>query len=140
MKLPIGDYALNENMAIGLNIGYYKFATKSNEIAGGPGYAYEYPALTIIPIIVDFKYVFKTEGFMPYVGAGLGVYVSKFAETTLAGYVVASSSSSSDFGFSPKVGFWMGDGIKYGASLEYNMVSNANHLGINVGLAFPLGK
>jgi hypothetical protein len=34
----------------------------------------------------------------------------------------------------------MGEGFKYGACIDYNIVSNANHLGINIGFIYPLGK
>jgi hypothetical protein len=69
---------------------------------------------------------------MPYVGAGLGMYMSSVN--------IDGAESSSDFGFSPKVGFWMGDGFKYGACIDYNIISDANHLGISVGVIYPLGK
>ena len=123
----IGEYALNENMAVGLNIGYYTFGEKNSS-----GVTY-----SVIPILADFKYFFQTKGFMPYVGAGLGMYMG----TTKIDFLGTSvSSSTSDFGFSPKVGFWMGEGFKYGACIDYNIVSNANHLGINIGFIYPLGK
>ncbi|MFZ4414263.1 MAG: outer membrane beta-barrel protein [Bacteroidales bacterium] len=136
----IGEYALNENMAVGLNIGYYTFSGKDLPA----GYS---STFSVIPIIVDYKYFFQTEGFMPYVGAGLGMYLET-AKTTTPSITVGSitipgmdvSASESKFGFAPKVGFWMGDGFKYGASLEYNLLSDFNHLGINVGFIYPLGK
>lgn len=119
----IGEYSLNDNMSVGLNIGYYSFGAKTD--VGDF-------KLSIIPIVADFKYFFMTEGFMPYVGAGLGMYMSSVN--------IDGAESSSDFGFSPKVGFWMGDGFKYGACIDYNIISDANHLGISVGVIYPLGK
>ena len=119
----IGEYALNENMALGLNIGFYTFGEKNSS-----GYTF-----SVIPIVADFKYFFATEGFMPYAGAGLGMYMGSV-------HFSGASASSSEFGFSPKVGFWMGEEFKYGASLDYNIVSGANHVGINVGIIYALGK
>jgi hypothetical protein len=132
----IGEYAINENMAVGLNIGYYTFSGKT--IAG-----FDMPSYSIIPILADFKYFLQTEGFRPYVGAGIGMYMSSMADYTMTMFgttVTVPGGSTSDFGFSPKVGFWMGDGFQYGACIDYNIVSNANHLGINVGFIYPLGK
>lgn len=119
----IGEYALNENMAVGLSLGFYSFGEKNSS-----GITY-----SIIPIVADFKYFFQTKGFMPYVGAGLGMYLGSV-------HYASASVSGSDLGFSPKVGFWMGEGFKYGACLDYNIVSNSNHLGINIGFIYPLGK
>ncbi|MFZ4400656.1 MAG: hypothetical protein ACOYO1_11520 [Bacteroidales bacterium] len=125
----IGEYTLNDNMTLGLNIGVYSFAGKTislpflGDITG--------PSSTIIPIIADFKYYFSAENFKPYAGAGLGMYMF-------------NNGGGSNLGISPKVGFWMGDGFQYGASIDYNMIfvtggSNA-YLGINVGILYPLGK
>jgi hypothetical protein len=130
----IGEYALNDNMAVGLNVGFYTFGGK--DLPSGVTASFN-----IIPIIADFKYFFMTEGFMPYVGAGLGMYMmTSKSETSLMSFSV----SESGFGFAPKAGFWMGEGFKYGASLEYNIVSFAStsvgHLGINVGVIYPIGK
>jgi len=135
----IGEYALNENMAIGLNIGYYAFSGK-NMPSG-----YE-ASIGIIPILADFKYYFATEGFRPYVGAGLGMYMVSSSVTTpvvtVNGYTYGGKVTGSDsrFGFDPKVGFWMGEAFKYGASIEYNIASDFNHLGINIGFIYQLGK
>jgi hypothetical protein len=133
----IGEYAINENMAVGLNVGYYTFGGKTIGTI-------DLPSFSVIPILADFKYFFQTEGFRPYVGAGIGMYMSSqtVPAITLMGITLSPETtvSNSDFGFEPKVGFWMGDGFQYGASIGYNIVSNANHLGINVGFIYPLGK
>ncbi|MCX6232369.1 MAG: outer membrane beta-barrel protein [Bacteroidetes bacterium] len=130
----LGEYSLNENMSIGLSIGYYSFSGKD---------FFDGISLSIIPIVADFKYYFADKGFMPYVGAGLGMYMSStsdYSKTVYGVTITVPGGSSSDFGFSPKVGFWMGDSFKWGACLDYNIVSNANHLGFNVGILYPLGK
>ncbi len=119
-----GEYEFKENMFIGLNIGYYSFGEKNSSGVSA----------SFIPIVADFKYFFQTEGFMPYAGAGLGM----FMETAKASFLgVSTSASTSGFGFVPMVGFWMGDGFKYGASLKYNAVGDA-FLGVNFGVIYPL--
>ena len=121
-----GEYALNDNMSLGLNIGYYSFGGKTD------GYSWSF-----IPIVADFKYSFMTEGFMPYAGLGLGMFMGT-SKVDFMG--ISMSASESKFGFVPTAGFWMGDSFKWGASLKYNIVSDVSYLGINVGIIYPLGK
>ena len=129
-----GEYSLNDNMSLGLNIGFYTFGGK--DLPSGVTASFN-----VIPIIADFKYYFQTEGFIPYAGLGLGLHMqtSKYSAS-----IIDVSTSESNFAIIPKAGFWMGDDFKWGASLEYNIVSFAEnsvgHLGINVGILYPLGK
>ncbi len=145
-----GTYALNDNMSIGFNAGFYafkgiEFGEKFNSSA------------RIVPILADFKYFFDTEGFMPYVSTGVGMYLVYSSHTSPAvpelragGVVVEEevpetehSNSSGKFGVAPTVGFLLGssDELRYGASVTYNITfSGANHVGINIGVIYPLGQ
>jgi hypothetical protein len=125
-----GQYTLNDQMTIGLNIGYYSFSGKN--VPSGSDISWSY-----MPVVADFKYMLSSEKFMPYVGLGLGLY-SASSKVEIMG--ISASASESKFGFAPMVGFWMGDDFKWGANLSYNAVSDASYLGINIGIVYPLGK
>ncbi len=133
-----GEYALNETMSIGLNVGYYTFSAQD----AFDGYKWSF-----IPILADFKYSFATEGFMPYVGAGIGMYMAsatvKIPSYTIGGVTYGggeATASDSKFGFFPTVGFLMGENMKFGINAKYNMVSDANYLTVGANILFPLGK
>ncbi|NVN93714.1 MAG: hypothetical protein HXX18_00380 [Bacteroidetes bacterium] len=141
-------YSLNDKMSIGFNMGFYAF--KGTDFPAGSK-----PSTRIIPIFADFKYFFNTDGFRPYVGTGVGVYMVNNTYTTLAvpeqrigGLLLMTatpqqehSSNVKKFGVSPTVGFWLGDGLKYGANVTYNITfSDASYIGINIGILYPLGE
>ena len=128
-----GEYGLSKNLALGLNIGYYSFSGKSMRISGYDITSNE----SITPIVADLKYFFATEGFMPYVGAGLGFYMLN-ASASAAGN--SASVSMNKFGFAPKIGFWVGEIVKFGANIDYTSIAQEKYLGINVGIIYPLGK
>ena len=92
---------------------------------------------------------------MPYVGTGVGVYMVSTTYTTLAtpaktaGGVILEpaepqkehSTSSKKFGVSPTIGFWLGEELKFGASVTYHItISDASYIGINVGIIYPFGN
>ena len=141
-------YSLNDKMDLGFNMGFYAFK-------GADFPANNNPSTRIIPIFADYKYYLNTEGFRPYVGAGAGVYLvynsytSPFEPAKTAGGVVLvaekqqqeHSSNSKKFGVSPTVGFWLGDGLQYGASVTYNITfSDASHIGFNIGIIYTLSE
>ncbi|MFZ4414262.1 MAG: hypothetical protein ACOYOV_14360 [Bacteroidales bacterium] len=141
-------YSLNEKMELGFNMGFYAF--KGTDFPANNN-----PSTRIIPVFADFKYFLNTDGFRPYVGAGAGVYIvyntytSPYAPAKTAGGVtlVAEklqqdiSSNSKKFGVSPTVGFWLGDGLQYGASVTYNITfSDASHIGFNIGIIYTLSE
>ena len=141
-------YTLKENMSIGFNAGFYAF--KGSDFPANIN-----QSTRIIPIFADFKYFFDTEGFMPYVGAGIGMYLVSESHTTpdipanIVGGATLSpaipseekSSSNAKFGVAPTLGFWLGDGLKYGANVTYNIIfSDASYIGVNIGVIYPLGK
>ena len=141
-------YTINAKMSIGLNAGFYAF--KGTDFPAGSN-----PSTRILPIFLDFKYYLNTEGFLPYVGAGLGLY-SVFTSTTtpdvpanfVGGLMVAPASpsfkrldSSGKFGISPTVGFWVGDELKFGASVTYHIIiSDAANIGVNIGMLYSFGN
>ncbi len=141
-------YSLNDKMAIGFNMGVYSFS--GSDFPAGLN-----PSTLTIPLFLDFKYFLNTEGFMPYVGTGIGVYLVSSKYTTLAtpaftagGVIIEPaepikehSASSKKFGVSPTVGFWLGDEFKYGASATYHItVSDASYVAINIGVIYSFGE
>ncbi|MFZ4400657.1 MAG: hypothetical protein ACOYO1_11525 [Bacteroidales bacterium] len=141
-------YTLNEKIAIGFNTGFYTF--KGIDYPAGSN-----SSTRIIPIFADFKFFLNTDGFMPYVGTGLGLYLVYSNYTTPASDAVTvggvilepaklsieHATNEKKFGVSPTVGFWLGDGLKYGASATYHITfSDASYIGINIGIIYPLGE
>ncbi|MCF8228013.1 MAG: outer membrane beta-barrel protein [Bacteroidales bacterium] len=137
-----GDYFLQDNIALGVNIGYYAF---SGETVGN----FDMPNMSMIPILVKGDYYFQSEGFMPYGGASLGIYIANSEDLEYT-YIdpwsgqevtqVVETESDSEFGFSPHVGFLTGDNIKFGAEVAYTIISDANHLNASVRVLIPLGN
>ncbi len=141
-------YALNTNMSIGLNAGFYAF--KGTDFPAGSK-----PSTRILPVFLDFKYYLNTEGFMPYVGTGIGLYSVFTSSTTpdipaniVGGLTIAPAIPSFErldsygkFGISPTVGFWAGDELKFGASVTYHIIiSDAANIGVNIGMLYSFGN
>lgn len=141
-------YSVNSKISLGFNLGFYAF--KGTDYPAGSK-----PSARIIPIFADFKYFLNTEGFMPYVGTGMGVYMTYSSVTTPASDAVTVGgvikepaklsiehlTNSKKFGVSPTVGFWLGDDFKYGASVTYHIIfSDYSYIGINVGIIYLLGQ
>lgn len=124
-----GKYMLSENMAVGLNIGYYSFKSKASDDI----------KLSMMPITGLFNYYFATEGFKPYAGADLGFYSAK-VKSDIAGF--SFSTSETKFGFAPVVGFeyGLGETMNLDVNAKYNMVSDANFVTINVGINMVFGN
>ncbi len=140
----VGKYMINDQMAAGLNIGYYKMG---EELDG-----YE-NALT--PITANFTYYFGSEGFKAYAGADLGMYMYsyKYSMTDTYSYGGYSTSYSVDldgsesyFGLAPVIGceYDFSDALALDVNVKYNYIMAEEDaitaLGINVGIVYSLGK
>jgi hypothetical protein len=83
----------------------------------------------------------KTEGFRPFVGAGLGIYngASISTTTTLGQSTITTEiPSTSDFGFYPRVGF---DISHFTLNLDYNIVGHeGSYLGVRAAVQIGGGK
>jgi outer membrane protein W len=127
-----GKYMLNDNLALGVGIGYMTFSAKDE--FGGSDYKY-----SVIPITASVAYYFATEGFKPYVGADFGMYMGKVKTPV-------GDASGSDLGFAPTVGFEydLSESMALDVNAKYNYImsegSATTILGVNVGLVFALGK
>lgn len=125
-----GKYMLNDNMALGIDLGYHMFTAKDE--ADGSDVKF-----SVIPIAPSFTYYFATEGFKPYAGANVGFYMTKWK-------VGDASETASKIGFAPVLGFEYALGEKMGLDVnaKYNYIATegtaCTYLGINVGLVFGL--
>jgi hypothetical protein len=142
------SYSINDKMQLGFNAGYYYFG--GTDFPKGTE-----PSANIMPIFLDYKYYFNTEGFLPYAGLGLGMFITKTSITSPAADAVyvggalltpakikeIKTTSAAKFGLAPTLGFWVGSDIKWGAGITYNIVfSEANFVSINAGVCFPVGN
>lgn len=131
-----GKYFTSENLAFGLNAGFFTFKDKLDfsETLGDATVKIE-GKFNVIPILVTGEYYFATEGFKPYVGAGVGFFMlSEKATTSIEGtlsdiyqgYIEEGSVTVNEtkFGVVPMVGVMYGlsDNLDLNVNLKYNLV------------------
>lgn len=125
-----GRYWLNDNMAAGLNVGYY---TWTHENVSDLKYSF-------LPIMGAFDYYFTDEGFKPFVGVELGLVMATIDLGPLG------STSESVFGFAPVVGaaYGVSDNLDVFANVKYSMVMNSANtntfLPISLGVNMKFGN
>ena len=128
-----GKYMINDNMAAGASFNYISLGSDND--------AMEY---SIMPIVANFSYYFGTEGFKPYAGLDLGVFMSKYKIDL--GFLGSSETSTSDLGFAPVIGceYAFTDAIALDANLKYNYIMTEGDastlLGINIGIIYSIGN
>lgn len=156
-KVPMGDWAdyydvgiggmlegnyMLQDLAIGVNVGYYVFSAGDYmedgvELDDGPNFS-------IIPIEAKGDYYFSDVSFMPYVGLGLGMYISQYEDYTydhpLLGETTIEGESDSNFGVNPHVGFIYGNLVGFGAEVGYTIIEDANHLTANLRIIFKVSE
>ena len=120
-------YALNENIDLGLLIGRNGFA--GADVAGQ-----SLEAIGMTTILPTGTYRFSDGNVTPYVGVGLGMYIIDAVDlsVTVGGITTTvEGESSSEFGFAPRAGVYIGR-MNLGAA--YNIVSDANFIQFNLGV------
>ncbi len=146
-----GRYHINDNMAIGLNIGYFSFAPKDLP-SGVTGSG------TVMPISAAFDYYFMTDGFKPYVGIELG-YMNSTYKASGSGMDI--SASNGGIMFAPVIGaaYGVNDNLDILFNLKYMYggtsgtvnttvggttvpvdIATTTYIGINIGIQYKLGK
>lgn len=125
-----GRYWLNDNMAAGVNIGYYSM---SNETFSGA-------SLSFMPITAAFDYYFMTEGLKPYAGLELGM---TNATSKIEFFGVTAEASEANFSYGIVVGaaYGINDNMDVFANLKYFSVlsdPSMNILPINVGINYKI--
>jgi hypothetical protein len=84
---------------------------------------------------INGKYYLSSEGFRPYVGAGIGVF-STASVNVGVGSSTLEIGGGSKIGFYPRIGF---DSGHFNINIDYNIVGDGNsYLGIRIG-AFIFG-
>jgi len=128
----VGKYMLNENMAVGANVGYIQFSTDLDGFS-----------TSMMPITGLFEYYLGSGSFKPYLGADLGMYNLSVTVTYLDTEI---SASEMYFGFAPTAGFLYGinDNMAFNVNAKYHYVmsgdGSSTFLGVNLGLIYTLGK
>lgn len=131
-----GKYMLNENMAVGLNLGYNRFGGEDWDLGEGD-YKISY---SMIPITGLFEYHFGGDVVKPYLGADLGLY--SFGATVKYG---GESESDSELyiGFAPVAGilYDLNENLKLCANIKFHNVfaegESLSWFGINAGVVIP---
>lgn len=83
-----GEYMLNPNMGVGLNLGYYAFDGKDLGL-------YKIKT-TMIPVTANYTYYFGEGSFKPYAGIDLGVYILKGKYEASSSIADATANAMSD--------------------------------------------
>ena len=127
-----GKYMFKENMAVGLNLGYNRFAGEISDMS-----------FSMIPVTGLFEYHFGGDVVKPYVGADLGIY-SFGGKIKYEG--VTESSSELYFGFGPVAGilYDLKENLRLCANIKmHNVFEEGESLtwfGINASVVIPFGK
>jgi outer membrane protein W len=135
----MGTYSLDDNMAVGLNIGYNQFGKVEIPFFEET----ETITYSMIPITGLFHYYFSNGTLRPFAGADLGLY-SMGAKVKFMG--VETSDSKTYFGFAPTVGamYELNDDVFLCGNLKYHYVSSediaSTWVGINVGAVIKISK
>lgn len=122
----VAKYDLNENMKVGLNVGYNSFGSDLNGVSA-----------SLIPVTGLFEYYLPMEGFKPYIGADLGFYNIKLE-------ALGISDSETYIGFAPTAGvlYDFTEQLSFNANLKYNYIDadndNITYVGVNLGLVYKL--
>ena len=112
-----GRYFLNDNMAVGLNIGYYSFSFHDVPPAITSNSYYN------LPITAAFDYYFMDEGFKPYAGLELGyIHTSYKLTQDVSGVSVDIKGSKGGLLFAPVVG------VAYELNDNLDILLNAKYM------------
>jgi hypothetical protein len=131
-------YNLNKKLAISGEFGYFSFGQKED--------VYGDFSWSMMPILAGVRYYFTPKGFRAYVMGKLGVYVANASYEVDFGPFLGGKQtyddSDSEFGFALGGGFLypIGKTLNLDVNVGYNIVSDANYLGINAGVLIGLGK
>lgn len=114
------DGAINDNLSWTAGLGYLSFSGKDYTI---PGFGtISGTSFGVLPIQGGVKYYFTESNAGFYGGLDIGMWIG------------TGTGSSSEFGFSPGVGYRVSS---FDIGARYNIVSNLNNLGFRI--AYVLG-
>jgi hypothetical protein len=127
-------YFLQPDLALTGILGYWSFGAN---ISGG-GYEISW---SIMPLNAGIQYRFQASGWHPYIGAETFLFFSS-ASVKYLGY--SSSSSDTDFGFTPLVGgaFKIAPNLEFRATAKYVIIftsgSSTTYFSLLGGIHFIL--
>ena len=134
---------INENISSYVKVGYIMWGAKKYDLGT---YKWEY-TWHLIPVKVGGKYYFGAGNMKPYgvLEVGYSVlgakvkseYLNPWTNTTITAEATASESR---IGFAPGVGmeYKMGEKMALDAQVRYELISDFNNIGIQVGLKFDI--
>jgi outer membrane protein W len=134
----LGKYMLNENLAVGVDLGWARFGTDDLGIEEDVKASGQF-----IPITALAEYHFGTGKVKPFVGADLGLYIFKIKASYQG---ISASTSESHFGFAPLAGieYDIKDNLAFTANLKYNFIlieeDNGSYFGINAGIIYKINR
>lgn len=122
-------YALNENIDLGFLIGRSGFAGADLDGAS-------VDATGLLSLTPTGTYRFSGSSVTPYAGLALGFYIFDavdvtFTDPNTGATFTSSGDSSTEFGFAPRAGVYIGR-LNLGAA--YNIVKDANFIQFNLGV------
>jgi hypothetical protein len=127
-----GRYWLNDNMAAGVNFGYYSM---TNDLSSDF-------TMSFMPITAAFDYYFMTEGFKPYAGVELGL-TNTTTKLTLP-FLGTMENSETPFSYGIVLGaaYGLNDKMDVFGNVKYFSVATeggtSTFLPINVGINYKI--
>lgn len=117
------QYNLNDNMAVTGTLGYIHFLTDVDGVSFG-----------MIPLQAGFKYYFS--GGL-YAMGQVGLH---FARSSYSALGTSYSNTSNDVSLGIGAGYELALGnMKLDLAGRFQLISDANYLGLRAGLVFPIG-
>ncbi len=132
-----GKYFINPSLALGASFGFIRHSETEAGIT---------LSTTIMPILLTGNYFFTENGFRPYAGLGLGLYMLTFKSSgSVLGIPLEFETSESKTGFAPNAGFqyMFNDNLGLDVNLKYHYIMTEGEattaFGANVGLVYNIG-
>lgn len=132
------QFGLNANLflmeeKLGIGMGYaYNTLIGQSSFASTDGESISISSGTIHSIYASGRYIFMPDRvFRPYVGLNLGVYIYDIVASTpldnegsifglSLGETAVTPLTGASFGFSPRLGFWVGRTVSFGLEIGYD--------------------
>ncbi len=126
----IGKYHVNEQLALGLNIGYNDFDSDRTGLS-----------MSITPITGTIEYYFDAGTIKPFIGGDLGFYNVRIRVERNGN---TEKDTNAELGLAPMAGiaFAVNEQVSLVTNLKYNFVAregdNSTWFGLNIGAFFRI--
>lgn len=139
----IFKYFATEHIALGGNVGYYKFPGRDLDFGLGFGGLQISPDVNIIPVNATAEwFIGRSETLRPRLGVDMGVY--------FVGNNGEDAENKAYFGFSPVIGsgYRISEKVELFADTKFNVIltkeqediPTTSYLSVNVGVMVNIGK